>query len=149
MNTIVTVDPYLPHYIYEKSVNPDAKLVWRQFKEDDVRAVDKIIEIARGQRDKVRSIKDWEIFGELLTFYQQKFPQEFEEFRQSVGDIRKSRREGAYSKSKEMMYVGVIPLRFMRIVGAIFPNQQFDKKFVWSMIRKFPVFKVTGENNMF
>lgn len=149
MDTIVKVDPYLPHYIYEKSVNPNAKLVWRQFKEQDVADVDRIVALSSGIRDCVKSARDWEIFGELLNFYVKRFPEEFEEFRRGVLDTRKSRRDKGYSQDKGIMYVGTIPLRFMRIIGAIFPEQEFDKRFVWKMVKRFPVFKITGENNLF
>lgn len=139
---IQTVDPYLPHYVYEKSVHPDQPLVWKQFRKKDVTDVDRIVALSQGKRDLVKSMKDWEVVGELLEFYSERWPQEFAEFRSAMPDIRATRRPGAKSKSGEMMYVGAIPPRFMRIMQAVFPLQQFDKKFVWKLVRRIPLFKV-------
>ncbi len=144
---IHTVDPFLAQYVYEKQTKPEKTLVWRQFRENDVKAVDRIVELAHGDREAVVTQKDWEIFASLLAFYQERWPDEFNSFVDSVKDIRRSRSQGAYSKSKEMMYVGTLPVRFMKIIKVIFPEQQFDKKFIWKMVNKFKIFKVTKEGN--
>ena len=139
---IQTVDPYLPHYIYEKATNPKTRLVWRVYAKDIVRTIDKIVEMARGQRDKVKSGKDWEIVEELLKFFAVKWPAEFNEFRSAIPDIRSSRRDGGYSENKEIKYVGALPVRFMRLIKAVFPEQQFDKKFIYKLVRRIPLFRV-------
>lgn len=145
---IESVDPYLPHYIYEKANNPETKLYWKAYAKDVVLTIDKIVEMARGERDVVKSQKDWEIVGELLKFYAYKWKDEFEEFKKTIPDIRSSRRADGKSDSGEIMYVGALPQRFIRLIRAIFPFQQFDKKFIWKLVRKFPLFKVAGENNL-
>ena len=147
MDDIQTVDQFLPHYVYEKQTNPDKKLYWRAFKKEDVRDVDRLVELAHGNRETVKSQKDWEIFGSLLSFYAGRWPQEFEEFKQTIKEVRSSRKKGGYSDSKEILYVGTLPLRFMKIVRAIFPMQEFNKKFIWNMVKRFPLFKVTKEGN--
>lgn len=145
---IQTVDPYLPQYVYVKQTNPDARIVWRQFREKDVQDVDRIVNLAKGVREEIKSQKDWEIFFDLLKFYKERWPDEFESFSQAIKDIRRTRRAKGYSQSKEIMYVGALPPRFVRIIRAIFPNQRFDKTFVWRMVRKVNLFKVSGENNL-
>ena len=144
---IQTVDPFISIYAYEKQTKPEKTLVWRQFKEKDVKDVDRLVELSHGNRDVIKTQKDWEIFGDLVTFYAERWPQEFNEFRQTIKDVRSSRKKDAYSESKEILYVGSLPLRFMRIVKAIFPMQEFNKKFIWNMIKRFPIFKITKEGN--
>jgi hypothetical protein len=145
---IQRVDPHLPNYVYEKSVHPDAPIVWRQYEKTVVEDVDKIVELSHGNREVVKTSKDWEILEELLKFYIKRWPQEFAEFKETIPNIRHSRRDGGYSKSKETMYVGAIPPRFMKLIKVIFPQQQFDKKFVWKMVTKIPLFRVGGVNNL-
>jgi len=144
---IVKPDPFIAQYVYEKQTHPEKTLVWRQFKEEDVQAIDKIVELSHGERTEIKSQKDWEIFTELLGFYQKRWPEEFIQFIETIKEIRSSRKRSAYSDSKEILYVGSIPLRFMKIIKAIFPDQQFNKKFIWNMVRRFPIFKVTKEGN--
>lgn len=148
MGKVIKIDPYIQHYVYEKQADPSAKIVWKQFEKSVVDDVDHILEMARGERDYVKTQNDWEIFSELLNFFARRWPEEYTEFVDSVKQIRQARRAGGYSESKEIMYVGTMPLRLMKMVKIIFPAQQFDKKFIWKMIRKFPVFKVAGEGNM-
>ena len=145
MGNIIKTDPYIPVYAYEKQQNPNAPIVWRQFERSVVDDVDRIVELAHGNRDEITLESDWEVFEELLKFYSKRWPQEFKEFCQSVKEIRRTRSYKGYSKSKEMMYVGSIPERFMRIVKVVFPKQQFDKKFIWKMVKRYKIFKVGGE----
>lgn len=144
---IQKADPFIAHYVYEKKTNPDKKLVWRQFKEKDVKDVDRLVELSHGDRDVVKSQKDWEIFRSLVEFYAERWPNEFQEFTKTIKEIRSSRKRGGYSESKEILYVGSLPQRLMRIIRAIFPMQEFNKKFIWEMVKRFPIFKVTKEGN--
>jgi hypothetical protein len=148
MKKIAKVDPYLPHYVYEKQVNPASQLYWRQFHKEQVEQVDRIVEISRGNRDFVKTLKDWEIVEELVKFFATSWPNEFEEFKSMIPDIRGTRRDGGYSESKEIRYVGAFPVRLGRLIKAVFVEQQFDKKFVNRFVKKFPLFKVGGENNL-
>jgi hypothetical protein len=148
MNKIQTLDPYLSAYIYEKSENPDAPIVWRQFEKRMVDKVDRIVELSKGHRESIVSNNDWEVMGELLKFFAEEWPEEFEPFKKQMSDIRSSRRADGYSQTREIRFVAALPPRFERIIKAVFPFQSFDKKFVNKLARKFPVFKVGGEGNM-
>jgi hypothetical protein len=144
---IQKVDPYLSQYVWEKSVNPDAPIVWRQYQREVVEDVDRLVELAHdktGHRENVASQKDWEVVEELINFFAKKWPKEYWEFRKSIPDIRSSRRDGGYSEHKLMMYVAALPPRLERLIKAIFPAQQFNKQFTWKLIRKFPLLKVGG-----
>jgi hypothetical protein len=143
-----TLDPYLAHYVYVKQNDPKAPIVWRQFRQKDVKRVDRIVEMAQGNRDAVTSQKDWEILGELLKFFSEEWPDEFNSFKASIPDIRSSRREGGYGEKHQVMYLAALPPRFERMIKSIFPSQQFDKKFIYRLIRKFPIFRIAGVNNM-
>jgi hypothetical protein len=148
MDTIQLPDPYIDHYIYEKATNPKSHIVWKQYRKSMVERTDRIIELAHGQRDVVKSQSDWTVVGELLNFWAEEYPQEYQEFRKSIPDIRGSRNDGGYSKTREIKYLGALPPRFMKMIRVIFPFQQFDKSFMYKMIKRFPLFKVGGVGNM-
>ncbi len=142
MNTIVTIDPYESFYAAAKQIDPDAQIVLRQYQRRIVERIDHIVELAHGQRDSIASERDWKIFEELFIFFAEEWPAEYAEFKSSIPDIRTSRNDKGYSKSREMKYVGAIPPRLMRLTKAIFPSQQWDKKFVNKLVKRFPLFKV-------
>lgn len=148
MDTLETPDPYISHYIYEKTVNPQAKLYWKAYRKRQVDMANKIVELAHGEREVVKSGKDWEIVGELLKFFATEWPGEYKQFESTIPDIRASRRAGGYSESGEIRYVGALPLRFMKMIQVIFPFQQFDKQFVNNLVKRIPVLRVGGVNNM-
>jgi hypothetical protein len=142
---ILKVDPYLPMYAYEKETNPDSVILLRQFRKRVVDAVDRIVELAHGKRETVGSEKDWRIVEELFSFFAHEWPEEYMEFKKTIEDIRHTRNEGGYSDSKEIKYVGAIPPRFERLVKAIFPLQQWDKKFANKFVKRIKILNVGGE----
>jgi hypothetical protein len=148
MTKLTTVDPYMAHYVHEKEANPNASIVWKTYQKKMVDKVDRIVELAHGYRDTVNTLKDWEVVGELLKFFAEEWPHEFNSFKEQIPDIRSSRRADGYSSTREIKYVAALPPRFERMIKSIFPSQQFDKKFIYKLIRKFPVFKVGGVNNL-
>lgn len=142
---IIKQDPFMPMYVYEKQTNPNAVILMRQFQKQVVDAVDRIVELAHGQRDFVKTESDWKVVEEMLGFWAKQWPNEYLEFKASVVDIRETRNEGGYSSTKEIKYVGALPsLRFQRMLKAVFPAQQWDKKFSNKFVKKFPLFKVGG-----
>lgn len=147
MTKILKPDQHLASYIYQKSVDPDSRIVVRSYRRNVVEAIDAIVELAHGERDVVKSQSDWTVFEELLRFFASEWPNEFQQFKESIDLIRSTRNSGGYSQSKEIKYVGAFPPRFERMIRVIFPAQQFDKKFVNTIVRKFPLFKVGGEGN--
>lgn len=141
MSNIIRPDQYIDHYIYEKETNPDAQIVVRAFQRKMVEQVDRIVELAHGQRDFVTSESDWRVVEELFAFFAKEWPQEYTEFKSAMSDIRRLKGVG-YSKDKEILHTGSIPPRLMKMVKAIFPAQQWDKTFVNKLVRKYPLFKV-------
>lgn len=148
MSTLTTLDPYLPHYVYEKQRNPKADLVWKKFQKKHVDAVDRIVELARGNRDKVKGQKDWDIVEEIVNLFANTWKEEFDQFKATIPDIRSTRRAGGYSASREIKYIGAMPGRLIKLIKAIFPDQQFDKSFMDKFIKKFPLFMVGGSSNL-
>ena len=145
MGIIHKPDNHLATYILEKQMYPEAKILLRAYKRDVVESVDSIIELAHGQRDYVKSDSDWKVVEALLKFWSNKWPFEYREFKQSISDIRETRNDGGYSESKEIKYIGALPSqRFMKMIKAIFPAQQWDKNFTQKFVNKFPLFKVGG-----
>lgn len=145
MNRIIKPDPYIGLYKAEKLMNPQTKIMLRQFERSLVEEVDSIVELAHGERDAVTTESDWKVFEELMKFWAKRWPEEYYEFKEVVKDIRETRNDGGYSASKEIRYVGALPSqRFMKMVKAIFPMQQWDKKFTSKFVKRFPLFKVGG-----
>jgi hypothetical protein len=146
MSDLVTVDPFMPLYAYEKLTDPKKNIVLRQYRKSLVEGVDRLVEKARG-RQAVATESDWALIEDIIKFFRNEWPDEWIEFENAVPDIRHSRGAGGYSKSKEIKYVGSIPRRLDRLIKKIFPYQQWDKKFVNSLVKRFKIFKVGGEMN--
>jgi len=142
---IIKPDPFLAVYKYEKMEHPEKKLWWLAVKEKDVDDVDKLVELSHGNRETVERPQDWVILEELLKFFINRWPEEFTEFKKTVPQIRASRRKGGYTQNKEMMYLASLPPRFERLIKAVFPRQQFDKDFIYKLIRRYKVFSIGGE----
>lgn len=142
-----TVDPFLALYAFEKSKDPDKRLVWVQYQADVIRDVDRILELAHGTRETVKSQQDWEVVEALFRFFVVRWPKEFADFKASVDLIRHTRNPGGKSLSREIMYVGAMPPRLERMIRVIFPHQKFDKTFIYKLVKKFKLLKVYNENN--
>ena len=144
MTKIIKPDPYMAQYVYEKQTDPDALIVMKQYQKQVVDAVDRIVEIAHGQRDYVKNESDWLVVEELLRFFAKQWPEEWAEFKTTVPDIRRTRNENGYSQNKEIKYIASVPPKFMKMIKAIFPAQEWDKKFMAKFIKRFPLFKIGG-----
>lgn len=141
MDTIIKPDQWGDYYAAEKQMDPSAPIVLKSFQRKMVDAVDHIIELAHGQRDFVTSESDWKVVEELIVFFAREWPSEWEEFKAAMPDIKQLKGSG-YSESKEMFHLGSVPPRLMKMVKAIFPAQQWDKKFANKLVKRFPLFKV-------
>lgn len=146
---IEQLDPFMGLYVHEKVKNPEAKFALRAFREGDVKFVDNLIKLHKDLacNDTVKMDKDWQLIKDAFGYFAKRWPEEFVEFKQSINLIRQTRNNKAKSMSGEIMYVGALPLRFERIIKIMFPAQQVDKKFIWKLVQKMPVFKVTGIQN--
>ena len=138
---IQTVDPLAPMYNtlgYEKI---------KVFHKKDVEDVNYLVHIAHGKRETVNSSEDWEVVAKIFEFWTRRWPSEWQEYARTVLDIRSTRsRKDGLSRTHEIKYVGTLPPRFMRLVKAIYPQQQFDKKFVYGLVNRIKITKV-GEKN--
>lgn len=144
---ITRTDPYMSLYAFEKTQNPEQKFMMRAFRERDVQDVDKLVELSRGNRETVKTDKDWQILNELIVFYITRWPNEWTEFRSTMPDIRQTRGKGGYSSTKEILYLAALPFRLERLIKTIFPYQQYNKKFMYEFCRRFKAFQVAGVQN--
>lgn len=140
-------DPYFEFYAAHKETHPESKIMLRAFKKKDVEDVDELLKISRGFRDEVKTESDWNVVAQLVIFYIKRWPEDWMQFRDTMPDIRQSRRNGGYSASREIKYVGALPLRLERLIKAIFPHNQVNKKFLYQFIRRFKIFQVGGVQN--
>ena len=113
---------------------------------DDLKAIDYFVKIGKN-RQSVKSESDWLIVSKIFEFWTRRWPQEWQEFADSIKDIRATRlNKKGTSASNEIKYVGAIPYKFMRLLQNVFPFQNFDKKFVYELTRRVNIVKV-GEKN--
>lgn len=126
-----------------REVLNDPDIIQRLFRKHDVESVDLILKRA-GPRMAVETESDWQIVEMLVNFYSVRFAAEFRGFKSDVIDLRETRGNGGKSKDKEILYLASFPPRLLRMLKIIFPFQQYDKKFMYKFVRKFPTFKVGG-----
>jgi hypothetical protein len=140
------ISPTLPVYQFEKMKNPNFTYQIRKVPKGDFEFVEHIEKITRGAT-VIRTEMHWEAVRTIFDFLYRKYPQEFIEFKQAVGTIRRTRGKGGKNKTGEIMYVGAIPPRLHNVIRKCFPEQEFNKAFVWKLVRKLPILKVAGEGN--
>lgn len=141
---ITTPDPLVDLYRFEETEN-NTPVEFKWHRKSDVEFADRII--AFGKRDTVKTEEDWGVISELFKFFIKRFPAEWADFEKNINDVRRSRNPGGYSKTKEIQYLASIPLRFERMIRTVFPFQQFDKKFVNSLVKRYKILKVAKEGN--
>jgi len=144
---IIKPDPYMEFYATHKALHPEQPMVLRAFRKQDVEEVDALLALSRGNREAVKTDSDWQVLNELIVFYIRRWPSEWMEFRKTMPGIRQTRGSGGYSASREIRYVASIPLRLERLIKAIFPKNQFSKKFTSEFIRRYKAFQVGGVGN--
>lgn len=113
---------------------------------NDLKAIDFLVKIGSG-RQSVKTSSDWVVIAKIFEFWTRRWPNEWQEFGSTIKDIRATRlNKQGESASKEIKYVGAIPVRLMKMIQIIFPFQQFDKKFVYELTKRINIIKV-GEKN--
>lgn len=142
----LTESPAIPLYQFKKWENPDFTYTIKKVPKTDYEFVQRLERETRGATD-IKTDKDWNTVKWIYAFLDKKYPHEFEEFRRAIVDIRRTRNKGGKSESGEIMYVGALPVRFHNVIRSCFPEQEFNKPFIWKLVRKLPILKVTGELN--
>lgn len=119
---------------------------YRPVNKKDLEATDYLIKISGG-RQAVTTDNDWVIISKIFEFWTRRWPEEWQEFGMAIKDIKETRlRTDGMSESRDTKYVGALPPRFMKLIKAVFPFQQFDKKFVYELTRRIKIIKV-GEKH--
>ncbi len=147
MSDIVVPDQYVPVYQAEKQMHPEKSFVYRQFIREDVEFVDRLVELSLSRGTTIENEEDWNLVREILSYFIKRWPDEFRDFGEGIDGIRQTRNKDGYSKSKQIQYVGALPPRFERLLKICFPDMRYDKKFIWELVRRMPIFKVAGEKN--
>ena len=139
-------DEYLSVYIHTKLENPNKQILLRQYKASIVEGVDRLVKLGRG-RTTISNQSDWDVVDEIIRFFVREWPSEWKEFTDTVPDIRHTRRSGGWSKTKNIMYVASLPWRLERLIQRVFPLHEYNKKFIHSLIKRYKIFKIGGEQN--
>jgi len=120
----------------------DLNLQYIPMKTSDVEAIDYLLKISKG-RETVSTDKDWMIVAKLFEFWTRRWPEEWQEFGETIEAIKGTRlNKYGTSKSNEIKYVGALPYRFERMLKGLFPMQQFDKKFIYALTKRIKIVKV-------
>jgi hypothetical protein len=124
--SLLRVDPYEDLYTLSGVETQIA------VKKSDIDAIDYLLRIG-GSREDVKTLSDWGVVAKIVEFWSRRWPTEWSEFVGQMKDIKDSRaRKDGYSKVKGRegtRYMAAIPLRLMKLIKIIFPNQQWDRTF--------------------
>lgn len=141
MTNLQTVDPI--DALYDMEGYDEVRLHTKK----DVEDVNYLVRLSHLCGGSVTTDKDWQVIAKLFEFWTRRWPDEWQEFGKTIIDIRQTRlNKRGVSASNEIKYVGALPPKFVRLIKAIFPEQQFDKKFVYSLTNKIKITKV-GEKH--
>lgn len=139
MDNLITQDPFEP--LYEPGT-----VKYRPYPKHVVEGVDYLVRISRGRTD-VKTANDWALVAKIFEFWTRIFPHEWQEFASSIKDIKATRlRKDGKSRLGEIKYVAALPYRFERLIKTCFPKQQFDKEFVYKLVKNVKIVQV-GERN--
>lgn len=142
------VSPTHAVYKFEKLKDPSFQYEVRGIARTDFEFVEMLEQLTRGA-STIDNSRHWEIVKEIFEFLYSRFPEEFVEFKDQMQAIRQTRLNAkGYSKSKEIQYVGALPFRFERMIKKCFPDQQFNKEFIWKLVRKLPILAVSQSDNL-
>ena len=115
----------------------------------DIEAIDYLIKISKGAKS-VKTASAWGVVAKVFEFWTRRWPNEWNEFASSIKDIKATRlRKDGKSKGGGIKYIGALPLRFERLIKAVFPEQKFDKKFVYKLVKNIEIIKVGERNDAF
>ncbi len=145
-NMIHQTDPYLEIYAAEKRLDPNKRIVLRAFQKRQVEGVDWLNGQIGLTRDKVETSEDWSAISKILEFWTRLWPNEWEEYVQSMQEIKGTRaRSDGYSREQGrngVRYLGALPPRLMRLIKVYFPYQQWDREFVDKFTNNIRISKV-------
>lgn len=124
----------------------DPEIEYRPYPRWVLSLVDSLIKVGRGRGgETVRTENDWKLVEDIFSFWVKQYPKESKEFFDTVPQIRNTRtRADGLSDSKEIKYVGTLPPRLMHFIKIFFPYQQYDKDFVYKLVKRFAILKVGG-----
>lgn len=117
------------------------------FKKQDVEAADYLVKIARKRKhDYVGTFEDWGVLAKVFEFYTRRWPADWAEFSKTIVDIRGTRaRKDGFSREKGRegtRYLAAVPLRLMKIIKIVFPEQQWDREFTNKFIENIKIARV-------
>lgn len=107
-----------------------------------VQIVDDLVIKSKG-REFVQSDSDWKVIEQLMNVFFAFYPEEAQDIVSFVKENRGVLKNNkGYSDSKEIKHLASLPLRLQKMIRICFPLQKFDKKFIYKLIWKYPVFKM-------
>lgn len=123
------------------------QIQWKLVPREDVELLELIWRMSDyGKRLKVETDKDWKVIEGLINIYFSRFSYEANDFIDSVKKIKASKSDvKGYSKNREILHIASLPIRLQKMIKVCFPQQQFDKKFIYGMIKRIPGFKIGGK----
>lgn len=135
MQNLQTSDPF-------EALYDPATVQYARVPKHIVQQIDKLVVESRGRTD-VQTESDWVLVSKIFEFWTRAFPNEWAEFAEQIRLIKDTRlNKQGYSQSREIRYVGALPIRFERLIKTCFPNQQFDKSFMSKLTNHIKIVRV-------
>lgn len=100
--------------------------------------------IANGRHATVEDEGDWKIINLLYKGWSIMYPHDVKDFERHMEDVRTHTfvEKGIIKEGEAMMqYLMEVPKPLHDMVCAIYPLQQWDRKFVYGLLERFPGFK--------
>jgi hypothetical protein len=110
--------------------------------------VDKIVALRKGRPTFVDGDKDWEVIYELFVLWYEEYPEQYENFQQSIALIRgelKSSNAIAKEGDSMMQHQLEVPEMFYKMITICYPDQKWDRKFVKGLATRIPILKIADK----
>jgi hypothetical protein len=131
----------------EKKFDPNEGITYHPYPRAIVEWVDKMIDYKKETHcpDHVDGEASWKLLEYLFEGWKVLYPQEAVEFEQSMDFIRRHTVNHGISKDKGEAIIQhqlEVPAGFFKMFRILFPFQNWDKKFVSQLVKRFKQFAV-------
>lgn len=128
----------------------DLSLHYEPFDERTVKAVDKIIEVAKnnGSKSHVQTSYDWKTIEFIYYVWQRSYPTHYRDFMNSIHWFRQNELDHGIGgdKGARIQHQLEIPEKLYTMIMSVFPDQVWDRKFIMQFAKNLPDTKVIADN---
>jgi len=128
----------------------DGDIYYVPFERPIVQAVDALVAFAKAKEAGkiVEREADWEVMEKIFSLWSTMFPHEYESFAEAQ-KLTRAHQKNALGTAREgeamIQHQLNIPKSLYGLIVAIYPLQQFDKKFVAQLAKRMPILKAADK----